>query len=314
VDADLAERFDLAAGPLLRVTLAPGTVVLTSHHLLSDGWSAPRILAELFALYAGTPLPPPVPVSRFTRWLAARDHAVDTASWRTALADLPEGDDRPVAIGATEPELFTVDSAVVAALTRAGAAAGLTAGTLLQGAWAAVLARRAGRPDVTFGVMVSGRTAEVDGVEEIIGLLANSVPVRARFTGTVAETLARVQADQQVLPGHVGSAELSALTGRRRLFDSLVVFENYPVDPARLREPAPGVRVTGARFRERTHHPVTVTVVPETTGGWSGVLSHQAGLFEEGEAAALVTELLERLSELPDRLSDDAADFVGCPE
>ncbi|MFJ7212935.1 amino acid adenylation domain-containing protein [Amycolatopsis sp. NPDC098790] len=314
VDTDLAERFDLAAGPLLRVTLAPGQLVLTSHHLLSDGWSAPRILAELFALYAGAPLPPPVPVSRFTRWLASRDHAVDTAAWRTALAGLPESDHYSVHVGVTEPELFTVDSAVVAALTRAGVSAGLTAGTLLQGAWAAVLARRAGRPDVTFGVMVSGRTAEVDGVEEIIGLLANSIPVRARFEGTVAASLARLQAEQQTLPGHVGLGELRSLTGRARLFDSLVVFENYPIDPARLREPAPGVRVTNARFRERNHHPVTLTVVPEASGGWSGVLSHQAGWFAEGEAAALVAELRERLAELPGRLGDDAAGFTGCAE
>ncbi|GAA1310023.1 amino acid adenylation domain-containing protein [Saccharothrix xinjiangensis] len=325
--ADLAEPFDLATGPLVRLTaLRRGPdrheFVLTSHHVLSDGWSAPRILTGLFALYANrvgghAPLPEPVPFSRYPRWLAARDHTADLRAWRAELADLPEGDHLvpagAVAVGATDPVLFEVAAPVVAELTRAAATRGLTPNTLVQGAWAAVLAARSGRRDACFGVMVSGRTAEVDGVEEIIGLLANAVPVRARFTGTVAQALADLQARQQAMVEHhhVGLAELEALTGRRRLFDSLVVFENYPVDPARLREPAPGLTVTGTRFRERTHHPVTLTVVPEVDGRWTGVLGHQAGLFRPGEARALADDLLRVLRALPGRFDEDAASLVG---
>ncbi|MFT7834524.1 amino acid adenylation domain-containing protein [Saccharothrix sp. BKS2] len=336
--ADLAEPFDPATGPLVRLTVlrrGPDRheFVLTSHHVLSDGWSAPRILTGLFALYTarvgGTApssgsaalsetaaLSEPVPFSRYPRWLAARDHTADLRAWRAELADLPEGDHlvagRPEAVGATDPVLFEVDEPVVTELTRAAAARGLTPNTLLQGAWAAVLAARSGRREACFGVMVSGRTADVDGIEEIIGLLANTVPVRARLTGTAAQALADLQARQQAMVEHhhVGLAELEALTGRRRLFDSLVVFENYPVDPARLREPAPGLTVTGTRFRERTHHPVTLTVVPETGGGWTGVLGHQAGLFRPDEARALVDDLLAVLRGLPDRFDDDAASLL----
>ncbi|WP_037367568.1 non-ribosomal peptide synthetase [Amycolatopsis orientalis] len=314
---DLAEPFDLAEGPLLRITVLRRAVdrhelVLTSHHLLSDGWSAPRILAELFAGYSGEPLPEPVPVSRYTRWLAARDHAVSGHAWRTELAGLPA---RKLLAGppaAAEPELFAVDASLVASLTRAGARHGITAGTLLQGAWAAVLAARSGVADVAFGAMVSGRTSEVDGVEEILGLLANPVPVRVRFAGTVGETLARTQARHQELLAHqhVGLAELAALTGQDRLFDSLVVFENYPVDPAKMREPAPGLAITGTRFRERTHYPMTVTVVPELGGGWSGVFGYQAGILPAADARSLVADLLRFLGELPARLDDDAGEFA----
>ena len=314
---DLAEPFDPGAGPLLRVTVlgyGPDRhdLVLTSHHLLSDGWSAPRILAELFAGYSGESLPEAVPVSRYTRWLAARDHAVSGHAWRTELADLPSRELLGGQPAAAEPELFTVDAPLVAELTRAGARHGITAGTLLQGAWAAVLAARAGVADVVFGTMVSGRTSEVDGVEEILGLLATTVPVRVRFAGTVAETLRKTQArHQELLPHqHVGLAELAALTGRDRLFDSLVVFENYPVDPAKLREPAPGLTITGARFRERTHYPMTVTVVPELAGGWSGVFGYQAGILTPAEARSLVADLLRFLGELPSRLDDDAGEFA----
>lgn len=314
LDEDLAEPFDLAAGPLWRVTVlrhGPGRhrLVLTSHHLLSDGWSAPRILDELFALYAGKPLPEPVPLTRYTRHLAARDHAADLRAWRTELDGLPEGDHVPRTGGTSAPVLFTVDGPLVAELTRLGASRGLTANTLLQGAWAAVLANRAGRADVCFGVMTSNRTSEVDGVEEIIGLLANSVPVRARFTGTLAAALADLQARQQAMAAHhqVGLPELATLAGRERLFDSLLVFENYPADPAKLREPAPGLTVTGTRFRERTHHPVSVTVVPGEQG-WEGVL-----YARDADARSLADDLVRFLHDLPSRLDGVASAFAGRP-
>jgi amino acid adenylation domain-containing protein/non-ribosomal peptide synthase protein (TIGR01720 family) len=321
---DLAEPFDLAAGPPVRLTVVRRgpdrhEFVLTTHHVLSDGWSAPRILTELFALYtarvngAAPELPAPVPFSRYLRWRAGRP--TDLTTWRAELAGVPEGTylvgDRPETVGAADPVLLQVDAPLVATLRRAAAQRGLTPNTLLQGAWAAVLAARSGRRDVCFGAMVSGRSADVDGVEEIIGLLAGTVPVRARFTGTVAEALADLQERQQAMAEHhhVGLADLEELTGRRRLFDSLVVFENYPVDPAALREPAPGLTVTGTRFRERTHHPLTLTVVPED-GGWTGVLSHQAGTFRTDEVEALAADLLAVLRDLPEHLDTDAGRFL----
>ncbi len=316
LDADLAEPFDLVSGPPIRLTVlrqAPDrhVVVLTSHHVLSDGWSAPRILTGLFTRYAGRALPEPVPFARYVKWLTDRDPAADLTAWQAELDGVGEGDhlvgDRPVPIGAADPALFTVDAALVADLTSAAASRGLTPNTLLQGAWSAVLAARSGRRDVCFGVMVSGRTADVDGVEEIIGLLANTVPVRARFTGTVADVLTDLQTRQQAMLDHhhVRLADLERLTGRQRLFDSLVVFENYPVDPAKLREPAPGLTVTATRFRERTHHPVTLTVVPGADG-WQGVLGCQAGLFRPDEVQALADDLLRVLRDLPQRFDADA--------
>ncbi|GAA3462805.1 non-ribosomal peptide synthetase [Saccharothrix longispora] len=321
LDEDLAEPFDLAVGPPLRLTVlqsAPGrhVLALTSHHVLSDGWSAPRILTELFALYAGRALPEPVPFSRYLRHLSTADREGHLRAWGAELADLPEGDyltrGRDLVVGAAEPVLFRVDAPLVAALTREAARRGLTPNAVLQGAWAVVLAARSGRRDVCFGAMVANRAADVDGVEEIIGLLAGTVPVRVRFTGTVAESLVDAQARRQAMAehDHVGLPELERLTGRDRLFDSLVVFENYPVDPARLREPAPGLTVTGTRFRERTHHPVTLTVVPGDEG-WTGVLGHQAGVFERDEVEALAADLLRVLRDLPAHLDGDVTALIG---
>ncbi|MFF3500900.1 amino acid adenylation domain-containing protein [Streptomyces sp. NPDC003247] len=313
--ADLAEPFDLATGPLVRLTVIRQSreradLVLTSHHVLSDGWSAPRVLAELFALYTarvrgGAPeLPAPVPFAGYLRWRA--EHEPDLTVWAAELEGLPEGDHltggEDVGAAWQEPTVITFDAPLVARLTRLAARRGLTRNTLVQGAWAVLLARRSGRADVCFGAMVACRPPELEGVEEIIGLLANTVPVRVRLTGTLADTLTALQAGQRALVEHhhVALSDLERLTGRRRLFDSLVVFENYPVDPDRLREPAPGLRVVGTRFREATHHPVTLTVVPDGDA-WTGVLAHRAGVAADG----LAEELLGLLRTLGDRLDDD---------
>ncbi|TXS04579.1 amino acid adenylation domain-containing protein [Streptomyces sp. col6] len=307
--ADLAEPFDLARGPLYRITviqLGPerADLVLTSHHALSDGWSAPRILGELFALYTARTehrahgLPDPVPFSDYLTWCA--EHEPDLDAWAAELDGLPEGD----YLGGgesgpawQEPEVITFDAALVDGLTRLAARRGLTPNTLVQGAWSVLLARRSGHRDVCFGAMVSSRPPELEGVEEIIGLLANTVPVRARLTGTLADALTGLQARQRDLVEHhhVALADLERITGRRRLFDSMVVFENYPVDPDRLREPAPGLTVLGTRFRESTHHPATLTVMPDGDG-WTGVLAHRAGTDTEGLAGQLV-ELLQTMEQ-----------------
>uniref|UniRef100_UPI0006E42054 non-ribosomal peptide synthetase n=1 Tax=Streptomyces atriruber TaxID=545121 RepID=UPI0006E42054 len=317
--ADLAEPFDLAQGPLLRLTVIRdgadlSHLVMTSHHVLSDGWSAPRILTELFDLYTARTrgvapdLPAPVPFGDYLRWRA--DHEPDLDVWATELDGLPEGDH----LGGgepgpawQEPALITFDAELVAGLTRLAARRGLTRNTLVQGAWSVLLARRSGRADVCFGAMVACRPPELAGVEEIVGLLANTVPVRARLTGTLAETLAALQAGQRALVEHhhVALSDLERATGRRRLFDSLVVFENYPVDPDRLREPAPGLTVVGTRFRESTHHPVTLTVMPDGDG-WTGVLAHRAGVCVDG----LADELLDLLRTLDEHLDHDVRDLL----
>ncbi len=341
LEDDLAERFDLTCGSAVRFTVVQRgaerfEIVLTSHHVLSDGWSAPRMLGEVFAAYAARVrgedparvLPAPVPFTRYLRWLADRDREAELAVWREEVRGLGEGNhlvgDRLPAEAVTEfptPVVFDVEPDLVRALTVAAAAHGLTANTLVQGAWSAVLAARSGRREVCFGTMVSGRPPEVDGVEDVLGLLANTVAVRVRLCRSVAETLTDLQARQQVLAEHhaVPLTELERAVGVRRLFDSLLVFENYPVDPAGLAEPAPGLRLVGTRFREFTHHPVTVTVMPEGAG-WRGIVGHHPGTVTRADAETLAASLRRALRELSrpgaldadvTRLLDVCADPAG---
>ncbi|GAA4994431.1 amino acid adenylation domain-containing protein [Pseudonocardia tropica] len=335
VAAELAEPFDLAAGPLVRLAVVrrgadEATLVLTSHHVISDGWSAPRMLAEVFAGYtarlAGRPprLAEPVPFDRYLRWRADRDAAADLAAWEPELAGMA-GTDIGLHLGAPvdpeedgpapPPTVLHVPAETVAAITAGAAGHGLTPNTALQGAWALVLAARSARRDVCFGAMVAGRPPEVDGVEEILGLLAGTVPVRVRLggAGSLAEALVDLQSRQFGLSPHqhVGLPALERLAGRDSLVDTLVVFENYPSDPDALREPAPGLRVVGVRGTGTTHFPMTVTVIPEG-GGWIVVLTRRAGLLDAGTAAGLARDLERALDRLtrPETLTDMPGDVL----
>ena len=126
---------------------------------------------------------------------------------------------------------------------------GLTLNTIVQGLWAVLLGRLTGRDDVVFGVTVSGRPAELAGIEQMVGLFINTLPLRVRLRRgqPLAVLLAGIQESQARLLAHqhVGLAEIQRAAGSGTLFDTLVVFENYPLDHAALAEPVEGLRLAG---------------------------------------------------------------------
>ncbi|MEU4745585.1 condensation domain-containing protein, partial [Actinosynnema sp. NPDC023658] len=128
------------------------------------------------------------------------------------------------------------------------------------------LGRLTGRDDVVFGATVSGRPADLPGVESMIGLFINTVPVRVRIhpERALGGLIEDVQAEQAALLGHqhLGLTEVQGLTGAGELFDTLVVFENYPLDPSALELPGTGLRMADVRGRDSTHYPLTLVVFP----------------------------------------------------
>ncbi|HEY3502277.1 MAG TPA: amino acid adenylation domain-containing protein [Actinocatenispora sp.] len=260
--ADRSRRFDPARPPLVRALLvryADGgaELVLTLHHILVDGWSMPILAAELTTLYAGGTLPPAPAYRDHLAWLDRQDTGAALAAWRTALAGARPTLLRP-ADATTVPTLpETVETALPAdAVRRRARAAGVTVNTLVQLAWALVIARSANADDVLFGAVVSGRPADVPGVESMVGLLINTVPVRVRLAGTVDAVLRAVQDEQSALAAHhhVPLAELQRLAGGD-LFDTVLAYESFP----RPAPPADGPRLV--EVRDATHYPLTLAVV-----------------------------------------------------
>ncbi|MEU8820497.1 amino acid adenylation domain-containing protein [Actinoplanes sp. NPDC048796] len=312
-----AERnrpFDLARPPLLRWTLVRlgdrrHALVLTAHHILLDGWSAPLLVRDLLTLYAGGKPPAVRPYKDYLAWVARQDRGAAERAWRDALAGVEEatliapGTERAIA----EPSAIErhVDVVRVAEVARAR---GLTLNTVVQGAFALVLAELTGRDDLVFGATVSGRPGALAGVEDMVGLFINTVPVRVRPrpTDTWAGYLARVQAEQATLLDHqhVGLAAVQRQAGAGALFDTLLVFESYPLDEDGLRtlQDTAGLRLASVTGKDATHYPLTLTVVPGTA---------QITLGAEYRADAVDRATASRVL---DRLAELLAAFAGEPD
>jgi amino acid adenylation domain-containing protein/non-ribosomal peptide synthase protein (TIGR01720 family) len=265
---DLGDRAPVRA-TLIRTATDQHRLLMTNHHIVLDGWSLPILLGEVFAGYYGQRLPPAPPYRRFVDWLGRRDLQAARAAWAQVLGGL----DSPTLLGAASQGAtgrrgvlhVQVPHAVTDALGELARTCHTTVSTVLQGAFAALLMTLTGHSDVVFGTTVSGRPQEVPGAESMVGLLINTVPVRATATPrtTVGELLGQLKnAYTATLDHHhLALSEIHRVTGHDRLFDAFFVYENYPMDPARLTG-TDGLVVTDVTHREYNHYPLAVQAIP----------------------------------------------------
>jgi amino acid adenylation domain-containing protein/non-ribosomal peptide synthase protein (TIGR01720 family) len=270
---------DLADQPAFRVALIRTAterhrLVLTVHHIVVDGWSLPILLQEIFAGYHGKRLPAAVSYRRFVAWLADRDLDAAHAAWGEVLADFDTptllGPAGRVGLGARGVASAPLSEQTTQALSELARCCHTTVSTVLQGAWAQLLCWLTGEHDVAFGTVVSGRPVEVAGAESMVGLLINTMPVRARIaaTTTTIDLLDQLRnAHNRTLEHqHLALSEIHRITGHDQLFDTLFVFENYPLDVAALSS-ANELAITEFSAREHNHYPLTMQAVPGTELG-----------------------------------------------
>ncbi|MGB7508158.1 MAG: amino acid adenylation domain-containing protein, partial [Mycobacterium sp.] len=292
---------------LLRTATDEHHCVLTFHHIVMDGWSLPILLHELFASYHRQRLPAAGSFRRYVTWLAEQD--VDAA--RTAWCELMAGFDSPTLIGppgACGPrgvESVRVPEETTRALTELARSCHTTVNTVLQAGWAHLLMWMTGRCDVAFGTAVSGRPPELAGAESMVGLLINTVPVRARTTPatTSADLLGQLQNahNQTVEHQHLPLTEIHRIAGHDQLFDTLFVYENYPVDVTALNG-TDELTVTEVNTRERNHYPLTLQAMPGPQ--MSLRLEFDADLFGPADITRLIgrfQRVLAAMSAEPDR-------------
>ncbi|HEX9834349.1 MAG TPA: amino acid adenylation domain-containing protein, partial [Mycobacterium sp.] len=193
---DLADRSAFRAA-LIRTAANQHRFVLTNHHIVLDGWSKPILLQEIFASYFGERLAPPVPYRRFVSWLAGQDRDAAKAAWGEVFDgfDTPTLVGPPAQPGRRSDESFRVSAETTQALGELARSCHTTVSTVLQAAWAQLLVWLTGQNDVAFGTAVSGRPAELVGADSMVGLMINTVPVRANMTAatTVADLLGQLQ-------------------------------------------------------------------------------------------------------------------------
>ncbi|WP_413806066.1 amino acid adenylation domain-containing protein [Streptomyces sp. OE57] len=279
---DRVDRFDLARPPLLRFALfrfgeERFRLVMTNHHILLDGWSTPLVVRDLFALYERpgeeSALPRPTPYRDYLAWYQSRDRDAAVEAWRDALADV----EAPTLLTPANPERQAVapqdvsqllSQSLTASLTERAREAGLTLNTVIQGAWGLLLARMTGRDDVVFGTTVAVRPPEIPGVESMVGLFVNTVPLRLRLLAdeSLAAMLTRLQDEQSRLLDHqflsLTDIQQSAYAGTGSLFDTATVFENYPVDDAVSGRTDSTLKPTAIAAHDATHYPLALMVIP----------------------------------------------------
>ena len=283
VEADGAKTFDLAAGQLLRLILVrtrhdEWQMVWSTHHLLIDGWSWPVIFDELAKFYAGNAaLPKPRPYRDYIAWNLSRSNGDAQNFWREYLKDFTPQPlrigQRPAVVPLSGHGSFAEEAACLAedvtnALQNTARENQITLNTVLQGAWALVLGHYQASTKPVFGAAYSGRPAELSGIEGMVGPCVNNLPVRATIAAEMPASvwLQQLQREQFDASQHqYNSIEQiqgwSGIPWRYRLFDSLIVFQNYASGDAteRLSE---SVTIEVADAPESTNYPLTLTVVP----------------------------------------------------
>ncbi|MCB1065467.1 MAG: hypothetical protein KDN20_21440, partial [Verrucomicrobiae bacterium] len=322
INADRAKGLAVDAAPLMRLTLVekPGSdarLIWTHHHLQIDGWSWPLLLSQVSEAYraiSGNLLMEPVQgksIRDYLKWYRQVDLTASRSFWQGHLNGFVEP--TPVSSRLRGNAVFhdlsaCLEAGTVTKLNELARRLKCPLNAIVQSAWAILLSRQSGQSDVVFGATFSGRPAELPGVESIIGAFVNNLPVRVQLEESAAfESLAKslqVQAvelgEHQHLPlGEI--QQLSSVPLRSRLFDSLLVFQNYTIDGTAMQW-TDDVSVTNFVAPVRTNYPLTLVVKPGS-GSLDFDLIYQGGRFDR-DSADLVLQalcsLLVRVAESPD--------------
>jgi hypothetical protein len=293
--------------------------IWTSHHLLLDGWSLPIVLNDVLTAYDTRRCVKPAHGYRdYITWLKKQDLREAELFWRQMLKGFtvpaPLGNRQTHGSEYAEQHVQLKKSATVK-LQQFAQRHQLTQNTVLQGAWALLLSSQTGRDDVVFGVVVSGRSAAVPNIESMVGLFINTLPARATITPE-ADLIVWLK-ELQTQQAEMGQYEYSPLARVQTwselepgqpLFESIFLFENYPLGSER----DGSLRVRNARSVERSNYPLTVWAIPgyelvlrigydtqrfsderisELLRDYESLLERIIGADEKGEALCLKTVL-----------------------
>jgi amino acid adenylation domain-containing protein/non-ribosomal peptide synthase protein (TIGR01720 family) len=349
LENDRQRGFDLAVPPLMRVALIRTSedthqFVWTFHHLLLDGWSVSLLFKEVLTSYAalarGGDATQEItrPFGDYIAWLAGQDLSAAESFWRAALkgftratplgldrAARDQGDGEHAGFGETRLSLSADTTEALQSVARQYQ---LTLNTIVQGAWALVLSHYCGDEDILFGTTVSGRPAELAHVETMIGMFINTLPLRARLEPgeTLVSWLGRLQAQQAEMRQYEYTplAQVqgwSELPPGASMFESLLIFENYPVQTV-AEEQRSNLEISNLEERTRTKYRLTVLAA---TGSEIGLnIAYDRRWFDAAAVGHLLghLELMleqiarnsgQRLADLPDWTEAERRQLFGTP-
>jgi amino acid adenylation domain-containing protein/non-ribosomal peptide synthase protein (TIGR01720 family) len=335
--ADQSAGFDFARPPLIRIALFRlgedrYRMLWTLHHALLDGWCLPLVYRDVMRLYHGhfssLPMLELAPVyENYIAWLERQDRETARGYWRGVLEGVQERTplmvDRLPTDGASGHRMRRVylEGSVTEALLQLAKGQRVTFNTVIQWAWGYLLHNYSGDADVIFGATVSGRSGEVDGIEEMVGLFINTIPVRVAFDrgSTIRDDLRTLHQSFQASNEHayLSLPEIqreSGVAGGSPLFDSLLVFENHPID-ARVEASSmqSALTVEKASGQQYTHYPLTLAVIHEEQLQLR--VLYRAEQFAEATIERLLGHLRHILERMPHAAATDSfPELLGTEE
>jgi amino acid adenylation domain-containing protein len=322
--ADRERGFELAKVPLMRFVLVRTAeeayhFIWSFHHILIDGWCLPIVLGEVFAFYQAfcrgddLHLPHPLPYREYITWLQRQDLSEAEDFWRKVLKGFTVPTSLKIGrtageLGGQADEYAEQERQLSIPLTQTLRSFArqhhLTLNTLVQGAWAILLSRYSGEKDVVFGITMSGRPADLDGAESMVGLFINTLPMRVPVLpeAPLLPWLNDLQTQQFKLRRYeytplVKVQGWSQVPRGTPLFESLLVFENYPMDTS-WTDGDGETAVVGQHFRERTNYPLVLKAIPATE------LYLQIGYDRHRFDAIEIAHMLEHLQNLLEGIVD----------
>jgi amino acid adenylation domain-containing protein len=334
--ADGARGFDFRRPPLLRLSLLRleddrHLFVWTRHHLSFDGWSLSNLLREVWEIYAarlagrGPRLAAAAPYRAFVEWLRRQDEERNAAFWRRELAGFeprapigPVGDPGPRQMAERSAVL---PPAVTASLIRFARASELTLSTVVQGAWATWLECAQGGGEVVFGVTHSGRSPDLAGSENLIGLLISTLPLRVEprrerpLIPWLRVLQRRALAALEHVPGSAASlTEWAGLAPGDSLFETVLIYQNYPLQGA-LDNLPDGLEILEISDRSLPHLPLSLGAEPGPAGSDAGLTLrafYDARRFGEVAVARLLGQLQSWLTGAA--AGEENPDLLGAAE
>ncbi|GAA2955296.1 amino acid adenylation domain-containing protein [Glutamicibacter bergerei] len=323
-------KFEMSRPPLIRFAYADlgvegGALVVTNHHILIDGWSDALLVTELLRHYrAGgrdDTLGEPTPFRSYLQWLAEQDAEAARGVWRNLLAGLNDGTlvaPEASARSAVLPEVVEMDlpDGLTEALIALARTAKVSINTVYSLGWSLALRRLTGQDTVVFGSTVSGRPPELAGVDEMIGLFLNTVPVVTELDPhtRVDALLRQVQTRQgeSLQAQFVGLSTIQQDAGIGTLFDTLYVMRNTPEDDAALDRLSTDTGLVEIEGGDATHYPLTFIVHPADI--YRLILAYQGEQFSAAAAGCLMESVIATLAALADHAQSPLGTVLAAVE
>lgn len=316
---DRKEKIDISLEPF-RVTLCKINeneyeMIVSNHHILYDGWSNGILLKEFTEAYISIcsgKEPERVTKNKykeFIKWNLKQDKNKQEKFWRDFLADfdtktlLPEDNKKTEGASRAKNFVCSIPKAAAVKIADFTRKQSVTLATLIYTAWGVLLQRYGNLEDVVFGTTVSGRIPEIKGINNMVGLFINTLPLRVKANASekLSDLLAGVDELLKLREEYESTplADIRAyseFSGTESLFDSIVVMENYPLD-SQLNNGNEILNIKACEIFEMTNFKLTL-VIAESDGGIDLKFSYNGEAFESATISRLAKHLINIINDM----------------